>query len=303
MEIRLVKTDELLKLQRFLHDYWQPNHILSVNKDLMDYQHYNGESYNFVAAFENSEILCALGFIPTSQYDPEINRTDIWLAIWKKSDREMPHGTGTKLLDYLEKTFCPDTIGGIGINDKIEQLYLSRGWKSGILNHYYLPNIGRIASYEASEPLWIGIGNGFYNNSIPQKSRTYLTNRYELHPFYHYHLYNIKKCLFVIRKIWVKQSSCLRIVDIVGELPENIQYNLQNILVHYGADYIDCLNYGIPKEKFLKSGMYEKPDNLILPNWFEPLKVEHHPIKFAYKGPDNYVIYKGDSDQDRPNQL
>jgi len=67
------------------------------------------------------------------------------------------------------------------------------------------------------------------------------------------------------------------------------------------AQYIDCLNYGIPKEKFLKMGFYENPDNLIIPNWTEPFTMEHKPLKFAYKAQGDYILFKGDSDQDRKN--
>jgi len=86
MEIRLLKKTELPLLQRFIHEYWRPDHVLSKSRQLMDYQHFNGEAYNFVVAIEGEKIYTALGFIPTRQYDPAIERFDIWLAIWCKSD-------------------------------------------------------------------------------------------------------------------------------------------------------------------------------------------------------------------------
>jgi hypothetical protein len=303
MEIRLLRSEELPKLQKFLHDNWKADHIFVTNKKLFDFQHWNGKDYNFVIAIDDGEILCVLGFIMPSQYDPDIARKDIWLAIWKRLDSPKSKGLGIKLLDYIEETYHPDTIGTVGMNANTEQLYLARGWKTGVMNHYYLPNIGRIAGYEKSgfSVFSLCIGNHEFN-TIPQKSETYLRNRYELHPFYDYVFYNIQDCLLVIRKIQVKQDCCLRIVDIIGEFPENIQFNMQSLLNFHKADYIDCVNYGIPKEQFLKMGFYEKPDNLILPNWFEPYTLEHKPILFAYKAPsDNYVIFKGDADQDRPS--
>lgn len=112
------------------------------------------------------------------------------------------------------------------------------------------------------------------------------------------------------------KASILRIVDIYGDLPTNIQYAFNRLLQMNDAQYIDCVNYGIPKEAFLQMGLLEKPDNLILPNWTEPWVMEHKPIKIAYKAPtvnhvsggdcwteDQYRAFKGDSDQDRPSIL
>lgn len=311
MEIRLVKKEELGLLQQFLNDYWKKDHILATNKALMDYQHQNEcGGYNFVVGIENGKIYTALGFIPTSQYDPEIKELDIWLAIWCKTP-DCPKGLGTKLLDFIEEGLRPRTIGAIGINDTIEQLYLKRGWQSGVMNHYYLPYMGFLARWEPTEELE-RVHEAYVPEQIPAKSALYINNRYLLHPFYGYYLYHIRGCYFVIRKIQNGKEAILRIVDIFGDLPTNIQYALNRLLYYENAQYVDCVNYGIHKQAFLRMGLLEKPDNLIIPNWTEPWVMEHKPIKFAYKAPevnhvsggecwttDGYTAFKGDSDQDR----
>ena len=299
MEIRLVKLNELPLLQQFLNDYWKKDHILSRNKELMDYQHYNGYGYNFVVAIEEGKIYTALGFIPTSQYDKEIKDYDVWLAIWCKTP-DCPKGLGTKLLDFLEESLRPRSIGAIGINDTIEQLYLKRGWVSGVANHYFLPFIDYLAQWEKCEEL-VRVTKVGVNGQCPAKSDTYINKRYRLNPFYDYTVYGIRDCTFVIRKIYNGRTSILRVVDIFGELPVNVQFAFNSLMRFENAQYIDCLNYGIPKEKFLKMGFYEKPDNLIIPNWTEPFTMEHKPLKFAYKAQGDYILFKGDSDQDRKN--
>jgi len=314
MEIRLVKKEELGLLQQFLNDYWKKDHILATNKALLDYQHFNGYGYNFVVGIENGKIYTALGFVPTQQYDPEIKPLDIWLCIWCKTP-DCPKGLGTKLLDFLEEGLRPRTIGAVGINDTIEQLYLKRGWVSGVANHYYLPFVDFLARWEETEEME-RVHEAYVPEQIPAKSAIYVNTRYLLHPFYQYTLYSIRGCYFVVRKINNGKASILRIVDIYGELPENIQYAFNRLLYIQNAQYIDCVNYGIPKESFLRMGMLEKPDNLIIPNWTEPWVMEHKPVKFAYKPStvervcgeecwtiNRYRIFKADADQDRNSIL
>ncbi len=278
----------------------------------MDYQHYNGYGYNFVVGIEEGKIYTALGFIPTSQYDKDIKEFDVWLAIWCKTP-DCPKGLGSKLLDFIEEAFKPRSIGAIGINDTIEQLYLKRGWVSGVANHYFLPFIDYLAKWEKCEELTL-VKEVDVKAQCPAKSNIYINTRYRLNPFYDYRIYGIRDCTFVIRKIYNGRTSILRIVDIFGNLPENVQFAFNSLMRFENAQYIDCVNFGIPKEKFLKMGFYLKPDNLIIPNWTEPFVMEHRPLKFAYKAPSvnrvsggecwqesNYLIFKADSDQDRIN--
>jgi len=304
MEIRLVRQDELGMLQTFLHEHWKANHILATNKTLMDFQHFNGTTYNFVIAIENGRIFVALGFIPTFQFDEDIKETDIWLAIWKKS-HDCPKGLGVKCLDWLEEAFIPRTIGAIGINDNIEQLYLSRGWHSGVLNHYVFQPHSRLCTIKENNTT--AGTTKFY--ATPAKSETYIKNRYIDHPFYHYDVHKVQNATIVTRRIqvdWV--GSCTRIIEIFGDIPVYADAWLSS----FDTDYIDCLNWGIPPEAFYRMGMHLKSEGVIYPNWFEPFSNEEHKIKFAFKGKTRvcggdcftpYVIWKGDSDQDRPNML
>lgn len=298
MEIRLVRFNELPLIQQFLNDYWKKDHILSKSIDLMNYQHHNGYGYNFVIGIEEGKIYTALGFIPTNQYDKDIKELDIWLAIWCKTP-DCPKGLGSKLLDFIEEAFKPRSIGAIGINDTIEQLYLKRGWVSGVANHYFLPFVDYLAKWEKCEELTL-VKEVDVKPQCPAKSNTYVNARYRLNPFYDYSIYGIRDCAFVIRKIYNGRTSILRIVDIFGELPENVQFAFNSLMRFENAQYVDCVNFGIPEEKFLKMGFYLKPDNLIIPNWTEPFVMEHRPLKFACRA-EYYIVFKGDSDQDRPN--
>ena len=296
-QIRYVRLDEADKLQSFIDQYWKQGHILAHNKLLLDYQHKNltENRYNFVGAYNtitgNFDIV--LGFIPRSQYDENFSDRDIWLAIWKKNDLQLPRGMGTKLLDYLETEYKPNTIGSIGINENIEQLYLKRGWKSGTLDHWYFLKTPPLISFIQNE-----LRNSTYYENPFCKTPSYYENRYDNHPFYKYK--NFQGVVY--RKIETKSGSCLRIVDFKDKFYLD-GFSLNELLVTESADYIDCLNHGLPVKTFTKMGFRKRDHDMTIPQWFEPLDLGVADIKFAYKSNTEYFIVKGDSDQDRPNQI
>ena len=296
-EIRYCKLNEADKLQKFIDTYWKKNHILAHSQELLDYQHKNTleNRYNFVVAHNviTDEFDIILGFIPRNQYDSSYKNKDIWLAIWKRNDKEIPRGLGKKMLDFLEEDYQPNSIGSIGINDAIEQLYLKRGWTSGILNLWYFIKPNKLISFEKSDVE----ENDYFLNPSP-KSNAYYENRYDKHPFYNYK--TIQGVVY--RKIETDLGTCLRIVDFKPKYYLD-GYCLNEILITEHADYIDCLNHGISDDQFHKMGFHKRADNVFITQWFEPLSQGVKNIKFAYKSKNEYIIMKGDSDQDRPNLI
>ena len=64
--------------------------------------------------------------------------------------------------------------------------------------------------------------------------------------------------------------------------------------------------FGLPEETFTKMGfeLLDLDGETIVPNYFEPFEQRNVKIEIAYKTKgDNYVAFKADSDQDRPNIL
>lgn len=296
-QIRYIQLNEADKLQTFIDQIWKKDHVLGKNKRLLDYQHKNEKDgrYNFVVACntDTGDFDIVLGFIPHSQYDIDTVNRHIWLAIWKKTDKKTPRGLGKKLLDFLEEDYKPDSIGSIGINDSIEQLYLSRGWISGVLDLWYFAKLPDLISYYQVEPENIE----YYTNEF-SKSDSYYKNRYEEHPFYSYSSYQG----VIYRKITTPKGNCLRIVDFKKKYYLD-GYSLNKLLIAEDAGYIDCLNHGLPSDCLMKMGFQKRSSDMLIPQWFEPFDSGVRDIKFAYKSPAKYFIVKGDSDQDRPNML
>lgn len=322
-----IDSQEILE---FIKAYWSDQHIFVKSKKFFLWQYCDAELLNFIIArnIQKGNIDAILGYIPTKKFDPNLIDNDNWGAIWKIKEGASP-GLGMVLLNYLNNSKSNATYAAIGISDIAKRIYSHLGYKSGHLNHFFCTNLNNKKNQiiQIDRP---SKHKKFENKSIfkklnslkktslihrynPTKSVRYLTERYHNHPIYKYLFYGVYKkqkieSIWVIRKQFLNSSSCLRIVDIYGSL-ENVGslYNqFQNLMQKEKSEYIDCLNYGISESIFTEIG-FEKLDtskDIIIPNYFEPHVNKNINIGFAIKSSyENYVIFKGDSDQDRPNQI
>ncbi len=300
-------------------------------------------SYNFVVAKDKGEILGILGFIPTNKYDENLNSKNvIWLALWKVTDKFKVPGLGLKMLIYLENNVKHCLIAVNGINSKIAALYKMLGYKSNNLNHYYVTNsfselnlIKSPKSYvhpkikngkghnwelikkDETDKLKISLFNSSENELAIKKSLLFFINRYINHPFYNYFVYliysyNKKNAALISLRFDSKNDiKVLRIVDYYGS-PKILQDSgkgLKEIMNLNNVEYTDFWSFGIQEEIMNSLGfqLVEEKKGIIVPNYFEPFIQENNQILFAYKDSTqknkDILIFKGDGDQDRPNQL
>ncbi len=335
--IKLAAYTELPLIQSFINNQWKQNHALVKSIELIKFQHLNPitSNYNFIIALNNqsNEIDALLGFIPTYQYDKELyNNGDYWGAIWKvRTDikNDEIKDLGISLWAFLRNIENFHSWAAIGISKIAKKIYTILDMKVGVLNHYYCANpfipVFKIA-FQPSIPPIISTSDTshfcikeidintinpiIFSTYKPSKSVTYFINRYAKHPIYEYKfwgVYNEDKLvsLWSIRCINVNNATIIRIVDVLGNLEDlpNLSYPLQNILKKNNAEYIDFINYGIDIDCIKKIGFSQLDFNgeTIIPNYFEPFEQKNVPIEFAYLSDADYVIFKADSDQDRPN--
>jgi hypothetical protein len=333
--IKNCTAQELPLLQDFIQNYWKKNHPVAVSKALMDFQHLVVEHniYNFLISInENTkEIDGVLGYIPSSHYDFDLYDDGLfWGVIWKIKPIVEDRMLGLNLLFKVFTLSGFKSYAAIGISNIAKQIYTALKCKMGYLNHYYLLNESlntfRIAqnvkfakqsdklnpdycikSIDLDEDIIIE------SSTYPKKTIRYFKNRYAKHPIYKYLFYGIFHqdkivTILSVREISVNNSTVLRIVDVIGELTNLpcLYTQFQLLLKCHNAEYVDMLNYGVDKNAILNIG-FEDLDfngNLIIPNYFEPFEQKNVKIEFAYKTPfEQFVIFKGDSDQDRPNIL
>ena len=140
MKVEKCKISDKELLVSYIDQFWQKNHILVKNQDLLDWQHLNNSFYNFYV-FKNQEKICGIiGFIPTSQYDNYlINDKDYFGAIWSVN-KLAPPAAGHFLIKKLISAEATEFIGFVGISDQAKVFY--RKWNLEIkhLNQFFIVN-------------------------------------------------------------------------------------------------------------------------------------------------------------------
>ena len=330
-EIRFCRMEEKKELQDFIKKHWKDNHVFTYDTSLLDNQHLDKEKgrYNFIIA-ENKqthEIDAILGFIPTSHYDSNSNVENIWLAIWKVKDRYKSTGIGLELYLKLQRVYANASVGVVGISEDASKIYKAFRYKTGYLDHFYIKNnaitdkgimIFDDAIYECKEKnvsitlkkiSFSDLEKGNLNCTVsPFKTKEYFLNKYLTNGSYNYLLYGFFRrnqliSVFVARIIRLNESKCMRIVDWMGSFPKKCHDQYHDLIVSENCEYVDMLCHVPNKDDILDMGFYLKnPELTTIPNYFEPFVSENIDIRYAFKSHSKeYFIFKGDSDQDRPN--
>ena len=341
--IRFCKKEEHDKLVGFIKTNWNVDHIFVKNPEILKWQHLQDNQYNFVVANHDltDKFHAVLGIVSTSFFaEGKLKHgDDIWLAIWKvNKDLSEDKSIGTELLEFVKSTLSPRTISAIGINSEVAMLYKLMGFRVGhlsqsfILNAYMEEfNIARIEKKhlkESGENLVTQIASkliqfeevpakdllnysSVVRQQLPRKTIEYVIGRYVNHPKYSYNYHAVVRCgipiaLFVVRKIFVGASSCLRIVDFFS--PDSIQEHLfsqfQKLLVRENSEYIDFVSAGIGDDVIKRLGFVKCSVEGYVPHLFEPFSPDLTKIQFACNAKnidDFFCVFKGDSDLDRPN--
>jgi len=277
-----------------------------------------------------------MGFIPSDQYDEKLKGEEntIWQSTWMVVRSEQTRGLGKKLLEYALKTHKWGWTGTCGLDHGTRPIYEKLGYRTGLIEQYYLINPTKkhfnLALVPKGTKLGEGKGNGTLtllnkttftdatkglgldrSSLVPKKSCQQFLNRFLLHPFYKYQVYLARKDDFtalLATRICTHEESCaLRVVDFHGDpraLAESSQA-LQSLMIETGAEYLDFYCSGMKKELAVSGlcNVRESP-GLIVPNHFEPFEQVNKVLLFALKGPgDQIVVCKGDGDQDRTNLI
>jgi acyl carrier protein len=327
----------------FIRNYWRANHIFTKDLELFRWQHVNAVTgeVNFVLGRDATagQIDGLLGFMPTAQYDPNLESAkDLWLAVWKVRESRSVPGLGIALLSFIEKKIQPRTIGVFGLSEMVVPIYRNLGFEVGKMRQYYIVNPqfapqsfqlisdfdGRCANPAAraeqccsllpadAEVLRTYESRIQFEAFSPRKSATYFINRYLRHPRYKYDVRLIKTDrerygLIAMRTAVAYGAKAIRIVDFAGEpeLLSQLYQPMGDLLKASGAEYADFLTSGDLGRLLSRSGFLQhSPESgVIVPTYFEPFERRNVFLDYAFKASrdSNYILFKGDCDQDRPN--
>lgn len=339
--IRRCHASDVPDVLTFLDTHWKPGHIFTTDRSLFDWQYAvpdRPREYSIVLARrdEDDALLGMLGYLPTRRFDAALDgHSAVWLALWKVRDDAATGPLGLRLLNHLTATEPHSSIGVIGFQEPVAAIYKALKYEVGELRHYVLPNpdVSRfeLASFDRPparavpdagltaipvdetnfERFVADLDLGTRSRQLPTKTPTYVRERYLRHPVYRYQISVLRQsdrsvAIVVTRLAAHGASRALRVVDFIG--PDAVVPGLGAIVLAqvrtHDAEYADVHNWGIDPALF-EAGGFSRVDpgrGDIVPNHFEPFERRNTPIRFALKASQPAVLFKGDGDQDRPNQ-
>lgn len=329
---REVVTGEYPKVKTFLDTVWKKNHIFSLNKELLDFQHQtSADQYTIVGAFnDNSDLLGILGFISPAFYSTRaINQgDDIWLAIWAADKKNSEHnGVGLGLLDFLNRTYIPNSVSAIGINKQVAMLYRLLGFEVGSLDQIYIPRkhykkgylghnlrpspcISELVDLEILPTSFEDIidSNIPPRTAPPYKMTEWIRDRCQQHPCYCYQplkiQYKRRSVAWIIaREVHAIGRTALRIVE-MSNLTEDVP-SFGDLLATFAEakdyDYVDMVCDKDFGSELVNRGLLRANSESFPPHLFEPYDPKRVEVWYA-SNTSGLSISKLDSDLDRPNQ-
>jgi hypothetical protein len=339
--IRRCQAADVPDVLAFLDSHWKPGHIFTRDRGLFDWQYARNDrpgEYTIAIARRDTDgaLVGMLGYLPTRRFDPALAGDNaIWLALWKVREDIAGGPVGLSLLTDVTGGEPHASIGVIGFQPPAAAIYKALKFEVGELNHYVLPNPDvsnfSLASFEQPprrpvpdtdltavpvddatfDTTAAELDLGSRNTKVPRKTPAYFRSRFLQHPRYRYASFVVQRnrrpaALLAMRVATLGDRCALRVVDYLGadDLIVGIGRLVLEEVRRVGAEYADVHNWGIEPALFEAAGFTRidpgGPD--IVPDHFEPFERRNAPVRFALKTDRPAVLFKGDGDQDRPNQ-
>ena len=331
-KIRFATKDDVKNIMDFIRNEWSENSILANDYEIFKFQYIVKDEVCFaIAENENTkEILGILGYIPYSNEE----KRDVCTALWKVKEVNIPL-LGIQILKYIYANVGCRVMASCGLNTHTISLYDRLRFKTGVFSHYYKLNekdeykICKINKKINLNNQLLKIQYDFeeienynqlvekfdvtkYKNRRIYKDEEFLKRRYIDHPVYKYKIYGIKdenniiNSIIIGREQKINSKVIFRIVDFIGnEYDINYTNKAFNKLIEdKDYEYIDFYEYGIKEEILNNAGfiLNREEDGNIIPNYFEPFVQKNVEISFYTSDDENFYMFKGDADQDRPNK-
>ncbi len=300
------------------------------------------ECYNFAFARHkvSREIHACTAFVYSDHFDCEIQTPIRWCGMTKSHPDYNYLGIGVILLEKLQllKPAIESAALGLSLDSRNLSRYDKRGKQEAPASHYFLVNIEKSEfniAFDGGDRTWysevfddehkriLKVDISDYEkldvislDAIPiYKSKEYYINRFFKHPIYRYSAGAIYEnddlqAIFFWRKIFVHKSCCLRIVDYFGAegALNGTKACFEKLLIEEDAEYIDFLFAGLSLEEVEAAGFVDRRKNKkwIIPDHFEPFERVNTDVYFTppiESAGVKLTIFKGDSDQDRPNVI
>ena len=324
-------NEHLPQLREFCKENWGQEHPLIHNEEMFDYYYRDGNHINMVIAYipdtdtGSIDILGVCGFIKTNMDE----NPDIFLS-YILSKKKLHFGVSLRLIEYIKQITNARTINCNNIRKKTAAIYEFLDYTVADMDHYYRLNpeikeyllcsiennhIEEIESFDIDSVEIKAVDdlvdfNFFrYKDNLPYKDMEYVGKRYLGYPFHAYMLFKVfsaaKEALLVVRKITHEATSMLRVVDFIGDrtLIKDCGHILDNLMKEQMAEYVDWYSYGIDPSDMKKAGFskVDQGDQNTIPFYLSPPVMENILVTVFVSTSENFLMFRGDGDQDRPN--
>lgn len=326
---RLARPGEGAAIVDFINAHFDMRLPLLDRPEL--YQYYfagpAGSAPHFAVAEADGRYLSAAGYIPASQAPG----ADAWVSIWVAAKGH--NGVGLALMDALPGLLGAQVLACNNIRENTCKLYHFLGWQAERVRHYYrlgapgpggwtlavpgplppLPAGGDLALEPVADAAALQALGLPPTPHTPRKDLWYLRRRYFAYPHLRYDVWAAREngrllAYAVTRTVPAADTGCapvLRLVDFIGQdavLPR-LGAALDRLLQRSGAEYLDCYNAGIPPQVWQAAGLRERlpGDGTVIPNYLTPPLRENTEYYYFANRPEQFVLFKADGDQDRPN--
>lgn len=322
LTLRLAHPDEADRLIEFINANFDWKLPLVNLPEYFSFYYQSGEQLQYALAEENGELLAVAGYIRASNREA----SDIWVSVWVA--KKGHNGVGLDLMDALPRLTGASVVACNNIRPKTMAFYRFLGWHADRVPHYYrlsgqhtytlakitdatvLPVSGDLTLEpvnDAAQLFALGLPE---TPHTPKKDEWYLARRYFAFPHLTYQVYCARQegKLLAYLVTRVVDSGCgrvLRIADYIGqdEILPRLGRAIDDLLHAANAEYAECYCAGISAETFAVAGFSERTEQSvnILPNYLTPPLFENTEYYYFTNQPENFVLFKADGDQDRPN--
>ncbi len=309
----LANSNDLKKIQSYIHNNWKKKHILSLNKKLFNWQHNSiKKKIDFLVKKKNNKIVAILGVINFSR---DRNFSEVALAIWHTKKRVNGLNLFSKVL--LDKNI--KSIKATTISEEAIQLYKLIGFKVNSFNQYYITHLSsqkqQVSKGLIEEDLNMNIKCNLIFDKIKKilkrkkLDKKFLSWRYVNHPIYKYYFLTESnyRLILICRIIYIKDIKFLRVVDFIGSFKGKLKFSkkINIFLKKNNFHHIDFLHFGSEDKNIQLSGFKKINNNQILPLYTEPytgLKKINMNLGYKLKNKKKKIkIVLADGDSDRPS--
>ncbi|MEA4911732.1 MAG: hypothetical protein VB092_03835 [Oscillospiraceae bacterium] len=318
---------ELPAFRDFCARNWGARHPLIHDPASFDYYFRRGGGINFLRAQddETGDILSVAGFL----YANSLPAPDVWLS-YILTKKGAPLNLGFHMLETLRAVTSCRSFGVNNIRPKTRGLYEFLGYRTGRMEHWYRLNPGR-TDYTLCDIYTRNIP-AVKNNAVtltrldkrglddfafedyaqyrPYKDRGYVEHRFFENPWLDYDVRAAAEngrtfALAVFRELAHGGHRVLRLVDFIGarERLADCGAAVDRLLRERDADFADVYAYGLPAGRLSAAGFVRREENdaNIIPDYLTPPLYENVDFWAVGEDDDDYVLFRADGDQDRPN--